>query len=89
MLSVRPHFSNLAKQQKQYWDVTVRVAEWIIDDTCLVTCLNLQKNHGGPTDEERHVGDLGNVISADNKIKVDITDKVASLYGEKSVSNVE
>ena len=38
--SVRPHFANLAKQKQQKIIVTagetVGLAEWIIDDTCLV-----------------------------------------------------
>ena len=40
MLSVRPHFSKLEKQKKQktMFDtgVTMGLAEWIIDDACLV-----------------------------------------------------
>lgn len=39
------------------------------------------KTHGGPTDEERHVGDLGNVTAAGGVAKVDITDKHISLSG--------
>ena len=42
--SVRPHFSNLEKQTKKFLEktmfttgVTMGLAEWIIDDTCLVS----------------------------------------------------
>jgi len=44
------------------------------------------KTHGGPTDEERHVGDLGNVV-ADKKgiAQVDISDEMISLSGPYSV----
>ncbi|CAB4005506.1 Superoxide dismutase [Cu-Zn] [Paramuricea clavata] len=45
-----------------------------------------KKNHGGPSDAERHVGDLGN-IEADSKgvAKVDIKDSLVKLSGEHSV----
>jgi Cu-Zn family superoxide dismutase len=39
------------------------------------------KTHGGPTDEERHVGDLGNVTAEGGVAKVDISDKQISLAG--------
>uniref|UniRef100_A0A1C9EFZ1 Superoxide dismutase [Cu-Zn] n=1 Tax=Neoseiulus barkeri TaxID=573039 RepID=A0A1C9EFZ1_9ACAR len=40
------------------------------------------KTHGGPADEERHVGDLGNLEAGDDgKAKVDIVDKLISLEG--------
>jgi len=46
----------------------------------------LNKDHGGPTDPERHVGDLGNVVAgADGIAKVDITDSIISLSGEFSI----
>lgn len=43
-------------------------------------------NHGGPDDEERHVGDLG-LISADSvgTAVIDITDRLVSLNGVYSV----
>lgn len=44
------------------------------------------KEHGGPTDEIRHAGDLGNVIADDNGVaKVNITDKQISLSGNLSI----
>ncbi|XP_048659522.1 superoxide dismutase [Cu-Zn] isoform X1 [Marmota marmota marmota] len=44
------------------------------------------KKHGGPTDEERHVGDLGNVIAdKDGVANVSIEDSVISLSGEHSI----
>lgn len=44
------------------------------------------KEHGGPEDEDRHVGDLGNVEAGDDgKAKVDITDSKISLHGPCSV----
>uniref|UniRef100_A0A3P9PA62 Superoxide dismutase [Cu-Zn] n=1 Tax=Poecilia reticulata TaxID=8081 RepID=A0A3P9PA62_POERE len=44
------------------------------------------KNHGGPTDAERHVGDLGNVTAgADNIAKIDIKDSLIKLSGPDSI----
>ncbi|KAG8319701.1 Superoxide dismutase [Cu-Zn] [Homalodisca vitripennis] len=45
-----------------------------------------KKNHGGPDDKERHVGDLGN-ISADRSgvAEFTFTDSVISLVGEHSI----
>lgn len=44
------------------------------------------KTHGGPTDDVRHAGDLGNVIAnAEGVAKVDITDAQISLLGAKSI----
>ncbi|XP_053561950.1 superoxide dismutase [Cu-Zn] [Bombina bombina] len=43
------------------------------------------KKHGGPTDEERHVGDLGNVTSADGVAKFKFEDSVISLTGPHSI----
>eukprot|EP01083_Nonionella_stella_P084876 235051_1 len=44
------------------------------------------KEHGAPTDENRHIGDLGN-IQADDKGEADlsITDSMVSLTGQYSV----
>uniref|UniRef100_C3KGY9 Superoxide dismutase [Cu-Zn] n=1 Tax=Anoplopoma fimbria TaxID=229290 RepID=C3KGY9_ANOFI len=42
--------------------------------------------HAGPTDEQRHVGDLGNVTAGgDNIAKIDITDKIITLTGQHSI----
>ncbi|XP_065908523.1 superoxide dismutase [Cu-Zn]-like [Dysidea avara] len=44
------------------------------------------KEHGGPDDAERHVGDLGNIEATSGKAVIDITDKQISLYsGEKCI----
>ncbi|KAL1766680.1 superoxide dismutase [Cu-Zn] [Sigmodon hispidus] len=44
------------------------------------------KKHGGPADQERHVGDLGNVTAGkDGVINVFIEDSMISLTGEHSV----
>jgi len=44
------------------------------------------KTHGAPEDEERHVGDLGNVTAGEDGVaKVNITDKLIQLTGEKSI----
>uniref|UniRef100_A0A076G467 Superoxide dismutase [Cu-Zn] n=1 Tax=Tenebrio molitor TaxID=7067 RepID=A0A076G467_TENMO len=44
------------------------------------------KDHGGPTHDVRHVGDLGNVeAGGDGVAKVHITDKLISLEGEHSI----
>ncbi|KAM4546191.1 superoxide dismutase [Cu-Zn] [Fundulus diaphanus] len=43
------------------------------------------KNHGGPTDEERHVGDLGNVTAENNVAKINISDSLLKLSGPTSI----
>ena len=44
------------------------------------------KNHGAPTDRERHVGDLGNVESDEFGVaKFTIEDKLLSLNGAQSI----
>ncbi|XP_059542294.1 superoxide dismutase [Cu-Zn] [Myotis yumanensis] len=46
----------------------------------------LSKTHGGPQDEERHVGDLGNVTAGpDGVANVLIEDSVIALSGDHSI----
>ncbi|KFO21595.1 Superoxide dismutase [Cu-Zn] [Fukomys damarensis] len=46
----------------------------------------LSKKHGGPKDEERHVGDLGNVTAGtDGVANVSIEDSLISLVGPNSI----
>lgn len=60
---------------------------------CLIGCISagphfnpLSKTHGGPSDEERHVGDLGNLTAGDDgKAPVDITDSLITLSGAHSI----
>ena len=45
-----------------------------------------KKTHGGPEDEERHVGDLGNVeAGADGTAKYEREDQLITLFGAYSV----
>uniref|UniRef100_A0A0A0V8G1 Superoxide dismutase [Cu-Zn] n=1 Tax=Tomicus yunnanensis TaxID=768153 RepID=A0A0A0V8G1_9CUCU len=45
-----------------------------------------EKEHGGPTDEERHAGDLGNIqANADGVATINMTDKQISLSGANSI----
>ncbi|RIB29561.1 superoxide dismutase [Cu-Zn] [Gigaspora rosea] len=41
--------------------------------------------HGGPEDENRHIGDLGNVKAVNGVVKEQITDKIITLEGEHSI----
>lgn len=44
------------------------------------------KEHGGPTYEVRHAGDLGNITADDSGVaKIDIVDKQISLSGNLSI----
>jgi Cu-Zn family superoxide dismutase len=45
-----------------------------------------KKKHGGPTDANRHVGDLGNITAnADGKAVIRMTDKLIALSGPHSI----
>lgn len=45
-----------------------------------------KKQHGGPNDEDRHAGDLGNIeANAEGKAKIDITDAQIPLEGPNSI----
>ncbi|CAF3691733.1 unnamed protein product [Rotaria socialis] len=45
-----------------------------------------KKQHAGPDDADRHVGDLGNVQSdANGVVTLNLTDKVISLHGGNSI----
>jgi len=44
------------------------------------------KTHGGPKDDVRHVGDLGNVVADSTGVaKFSVTDKLISLTGPNSI----
>ncbi len=45
-----------------------------------------KKKHGGPTSEERHVGDLGNITADDSgKATIHLRDKLIALSGSHSI----
>lgn len=47
------------------------------------------KTHGAPEDQERHVGDLGNVATdAQGNAQGTITDKLVKLIGPESILGV-
>ena len=44
------------------------------------------KNHGGPQDDDRHHGDLGNIEAANDGVaSIDLLDKVIKLDGPNSI----
>uniref|UniRef100_A0A914UXJ2 Superoxide dismutase [Cu-Zn] n=1 Tax=Plectus sambesii TaxID=2011161 RepID=A0A914UXJ2_9BILA len=44
------------------------------------------KTHGGPQDDDRHVGDLGNVeAGSDGVAHIEMTDHLVQIHGENSV----
>ena len=43
------------------------------------------KTHGGPEDDIRHVGDLGNVVAKDGVAKIEMTDKLIKLSGPHNI----
>ncbi|GAB1603729.1 superoxide dismutase [Cu-Zn]-like [Argonauta hians] len=43
------------------------------------------KEHGGPADLNRHVGDLGNIEAVQNTAKINIEDRIISLNGPNSI----
>ncbi|KAJ1914765.1 Superoxide dismutase [Cu-Zn] [Mycoemilia scoparia] len=45
-----------------------------------------KKTHGAPSDQERHVGDLGNVdVGSNGKADIKLNDNVISLFGGHSI----
>ncbi|XP_020548926.1 superoxide dismutase [Cu-Zn] 2 isoform X2 [Sesamum indicum] len=46
----------------------------------------LNKDHGSPIDDERHAGDLGNIVAgSDGVAEISITDRQIPLSGEHSI----
>ncbi|KAK6941984.1 Superoxide dismutase, copper/zinc binding domain, partial [Dillenia turbinata] len=46
----------------------------------------LKKNHGAPSDSERHAGDLGNILAGpDGVAEISITDTQIPLIGQHSI----
>jgi Cu-Zn family superoxide dismutase len=44
------------------------------------------KNHGSPNDLDRHVGDMGNIVTNEYGVGIiDYTDSVITLFGEKTI----
>jgi superoxide dismutase, Cu-Zn family len=61
----------------------------LTSDDCMATGGHFNptnKKHGAPEDEDRHVGDLGNLeVDESGKAEIKMTDKVISLTGEHSI----
>lgn len=48
--------------------------------------IKIFSKHGGPSDKDRHVGDLGNVYAdAQGVVKINIFDRIVKLSGNVSV----
>jgi len=60
-----------------------------LTENCSSLCAHYNpknKNHGGPNDKERHVGDLGNIQPNKNGVvKLKMTDKEIKLKGKYSI----
>ena len=58
-------------------------------DGCESTCAHYNphhKQHGGPLDRERHLGDLGNIVaSSDGKVDMIFQEHLISLRGKYSI----
>ena len=59
-----------------------------LTENCISACAHFNpynKNHGGPKDKERHVGDLGNIQTDSNgNVDSQFSDKIIKLRGTKS-----
>lgn len=52
----------------------------------MISVFDLQKSHGNPQAQTRHVGDLGNILADENGIaKISVDDSLISLNGETSI----
>lgn len=59
-----------------------------LEDSCRGTGRHfnpLDKEHGSPLDDERHVGDLGNIFFSNQTALIESHDKQASLNGPNSI----